>query len=398
MMNIDHLPIGKVKLNPDNPRQISNKDFQSLIKSLQDCPEMFEARPLLCSDRTGKLIVMGGNMRLRAAQKLGYTEVPVIILPGLTEAQEKEITIKDNGAWGEWDWDALANEWGDVPLADWGVDIPADWAADQVEPADAEPQIDKAAELNNKWKVKTGDLFCIGEHRLLCGDSTKREDVERVMGGERALVFSDAPYGVEIVSTHKAKGSIGFGGKLGFVGAGGIVAVNAYSPIVGDDTTKTAEKFYKLCLELGMKDFILWGGNYFTAFLSPSPCWLVWDKREGIPSNNFADCEIAWTSFSKPSRIYSHLWSGLLRKGNRKDEGERRMHPTQKPVGLHEKIMADFPADVYYDGFLGSGTTMVACQNLSRKCRGIEISPNYCAVILQRMSDAFPDIKIERVK
>lgn len=123
-MKIEHLPIGKVKLNPDNPRQISKKQFESLVKSLKDCPDMFEARPLLCSNRTGKLIVLGGNMRLRAAQKLGYKEVPVIILPGLTEAQEREITIKDNGAWGAWSWEDLANSWSDLPLKDWGVDIP----------------------------------------------------------------------------------------------------------------------------------------------------------------------------------------------------------------------------------------------------------------------------------
>ena len=135
-MKIDHLPIGSIKLNPANPRQIGTKEFMSLVKSLKDCPEMFEARPLLVSDRTGENVVLGGNMRLRAAQKLGYAEVPVIILSGLTEAQEREIAIKDNGAWGEWDWDALANEWGDVPLADWGVDISRDWTD---EPGEKEP-------------------------------------------------------------------------------------------------------------------------------------------------------------------------------------------------------------------------------------------------------------------
>ena len=219
-----------------------------------------------------------------------------------------------------------------------------------------------------------------------------------MQGEEKAIVFADAPYGVEIVRTDKAEGSIGFGGRLGFVGSDGIVAVNAYAPIVGDDTTDTAEAFYKLCIEFGMKDFILWGGNYFTAFLPPSPCWLVWDKREETPSNNFADCEIAWTSFNSPSRIYRHLWSGLLRKGNRKDESMRRLHPTQKPVGLTENIMRDFPAAVYFDGFLGSGTTLIACENLKRKGRGIEISPMYVAVCLQRMQDAFPDLPIERIK
>jgi site-specific DNA-methyltransferase (adenine-specific) len=217
------------------------------------------------------------------------------------------------------------------------------------------------------------------------------------MGGEKALVYSDPPYGVSIVCTDKAKGSIGFGGALGFVGADGIVAVNAYAPIIGDDTTDTAEKFYKLCLEIGMKDFILWGGNYFTAFLPPSPCWLIWDKREEIPSNNFADCEIAWASFTKPSRIYRQLWSGLLRKGDRQFEGLRREHPTQKPVELQTKIMTDFPSDIYFDGFLGSGSFMVAAQNVGKKMYGIEKSIDYCAVILERMNTAFPDLQIERL-
>lgn len=135
-MKIDHLPTSTLRLNPANPRQISEKQFRSLVKSLKDCPQLFEARPLLVSDRTGERIVLGGNMRLRAAQKLGLTEVPAIILPGLTEAQEREIAIKDNGAWGEWDWDALANEWGDVPLAEWGVPMPSCWRDEPAAEAD----------------------------------------------------------------------------------------------------------------------------------------------------------------------------------------------------------------------------------------------------------------------
>jgi ParB-like chromosome segregation protein Spo0J len=126
-MTIHRLPIASLRLNPDNPRQISDKQFRSLVKSLKDCPELFDARPLLVSDRTGERVVLGGNMRLRAAQQLRYTEVPAVILSGLTEAQEREIVIKDNGSWGEWDWDRLANEWGDAPLAAWGVPMPGCW-------------------------------------------------------------------------------------------------------------------------------------------------------------------------------------------------------------------------------------------------------------------------------
>jgi ParB-like chromosome segregation protein Spo0J len=122
---IVYIPASKLKLNPNNPRQIGKKEFERLVKSLQDAPEMFNARPLLVSQRTGANIVIGGNMRFRAAQKLGYKEMPCIVLDGITEEKEREIAIKDNGAFGEWDWDALANEWGDLPLAEWGIDIPS---------------------------------------------------------------------------------------------------------------------------------------------------------------------------------------------------------------------------------------------------------------------------------
>lgn len=117
------IEIGKLHFNKDNPRQIKTREFNSLVKSLEDAPEMFEARPLLVSDRTGELIVIGGNMRLRAAQKLKYKKVPAIIISGLTEEKEKEIAIKDNGAWGEWDWETLANSWDHLPLNEWGVNI-----------------------------------------------------------------------------------------------------------------------------------------------------------------------------------------------------------------------------------------------------------------------------------
>ncbi len=162
---IEYLPIGKVKLNEGNPRFIKDDAFKRLVKSLDDCPDLFRARPLICSDRTGELIVLGGNMRLRAAKELKYKEVPVIIMPGLTEEQEQEITIKDNGGFGEWDFEILANEWSHLPLVEWGVDIP-EGLIDQPEPTgdprDAEPQIDRAEELNKVWKVKSGDLFGLG--------------------------------------------------------------------------------------------------------------------------------------------------------------------------------------------------------------------------------------------
>jgi len=124
MEKIDRVPIDRVSVNPGNPRLIKDEAYRRLVKSLQDCPRLLEARPLLCSNRTGGLVCLGGNMRLRAAQELGYREVPVVVMDGLTEEQEREIAIKDNGQFGEWDSDVLANEWSDLPLVEWGVNMP----------------------------------------------------------------------------------------------------------------------------------------------------------------------------------------------------------------------------------------------------------------------------------
>lgn len=208
------------------------------------------------------------------------------------------------------------------------------------------------------------------EHKLLIGDSTKVADVERVMGGEKADYYADPPYGVSVV-------------KNGKVGADfGVAKKGQYADVVGDDTTETAEASYNVAVELKFDRFVIWGGNYFLSFLPPSDGWLIWDKRAGTEiRNTFADAEMAWCSFHTPVRIYRQLWNGMIREG----EKDKRVHPTQKPVKTIAAIMSDHLGDVF-DPFLGSGTTMAAADQLGRKCYGIEISPKYCAVILERMT------------
>lgn len=393
-------PLDQIQFNPRNWR-VHPLNQQNALKGVLD--EVGWVQEVIVNQRTGNLI--DGHLRCQLAAREGATTIPVKFVD-LSEDEEALVlsTLDPIAAMATTDKQKLDELFASIDTENADVLKMLDDIAEKErleyakkDPVDAETHIDRAAELNEKWQVVTGDLWQIGEHRLLCGDSTKREDVERVMAGEKALVYSDPPYGVSIVSTDKAQRATESDGTFGFVGAGGIVAVNAYAPIIGDDTTETAEKFYQVCIDIGLTDFILWGGNYFTEFLPPSPCWLIWDKREEIPSNNFADCEIAWASFQRPSRIYKQLWSGLLRKGDRRFEGERRMHPTQKPVELQTKIMADFPANIYFDGFLGSGSFMVAAQNVGKKMYGIEKSKDYCAVILERMSTAFPEMEIKRV-
>ena len=228
--------------------------------------------------------------------------------------------------------------------------------------------------------TQLGDVWLLGKHRVMCGDSTKKEDVERLMGQQKVgLLLTDPPYGISIVGkVDKAtgKGQIGSGGKQ-------------YSPIVGDETTETAKKIYHLSQEIGIKKVILWGGNYFTDFLPPSPAGLSGINEVNPSSNNFADCEIAWTSFTSPARMYRQVWNGYTREGKRNVEGLTRVHPTQKPVGLYAFCMNSYSdaEEIIVDLFLGSGPALIAAEQLGRICYGMEIDPIYCDVICNRWKE-----------
>jgi ParB-like chromosome segregation protein Spo0J len=133
MADITKRKLTSLKKLPDNPRNIRAEDMAVLVDSLARNPELFDARPIILSDRTGELVIIAGNMRFEAAKSLGLREVPTILLPGLTEAKEREIAIRDNINNGDWDWDILANQWDDLPLGDWGLEMPSFDAIDDLE-------------------------------------------------------------------------------------------------------------------------------------------------------------------------------------------------------------------------------------------------------------------------
>lgn len=393
-MNIQVVKISDIKNNPNNPRVIKDEKFEKLCNSIKEFPKMLELRPIVVND---DMVVLGGNMRLKALKHLGLKEAPIIKASELTEDQQRQFIIKDNAGFGEWDWDMLANEWDTAELEEWGIDVPA-FAETELEAEEDDFEVPDEVTTD----IVLGDLFEIGEHRLLCGDSTDSDAVAKLINGQKIdLVFTDPPYGVSVVST---SGKVG-GGKettFGAVGGGGgstkkgknkWVDSGQYAQIIGDDTTDTAREFYNTCASLDFKNYIIWGGNYFTDFLAPSKCWLVWDKEN---TGNFADVELAWTSFDKGAKLYKWLWNGLSRKGDRATELSKRVHPTQKPVGLHVDIFNDFKAETVYDGFGGSGTTMVACHKLNKKCFMLEMSPDYCQVIINRMKALDPTLVIKR--
>ena len=258
--------------------------------------------------------------------------------------------------------------------------------------ADAEPQIDRAKELNRKWKVKTGDLWRIGEHRLLCGDSTRHEDVERVMGGEKAeACVTDPPYGMDLDTD--------WTDVIGIIGRKNKTTGNKYAPIIGDDKPFDPAPIFELW---DAKEMFLFGADYYAEKIPNrlAGSWLVWDKRKDSQADAIgAEFELCWSKVKHKRRMLRHDWFGFLSSSNASD-AHNRQHPNQKPVTLMSDILGQWTPEgcIISDPFVGSGTTLVACQNFNRRCRAIEISPAYCAVTLQRISDAFPGIEIERIE
>jgi DNA modification methylase len=374
MPQIQITAITELRLNQDNPRVIKDDKFKKLVKSIQEFPQMLEIRPIVVND---EMVVLGGNMRLKACIEAGLKEVPIIMASSLTPEQQKEFIIKDNVGFGEWEWDVLANEWDVEKLTDWGLDIP-DYEPKVLEAEEDDFEVPETVQTD----IVLGDLFRIGEHRLLCGDSTDSDQVANLMNGEKAdMVFTDPPYGIDIV------------GNNGKVGGDNKAKNGVYSKVIADDTTDTAKEFYQTCISLGFENFIIWGGNYFTDFLPFSSSWIIWDKRGDMNSNNFADGEMAWCSFETRVRIYKQIWNGMIREG----EKDKRVHPTQKPIKVLSDIINDqIKGNLIFDGFLGSGSTMVAAHQLKRKCYGMELDPKYCQVIIDRMRKLDPSLIIKK--
>jgi len=367
-------------LNPAeyNPRQINNKQYEDLKASMEKfgCVD-----PIIININPERLnVVVGGHQRLRILRELGAEKVPTVSV-NLSEEDERELNVRLNKSGGEWDMDILANEFDVVDLKEWGFkDIELGFNIDKIVEGNTED--DYIPEVKES-RVKLGEVWQLGKHRLMCGDSTKESDVNKLMNGEKAdMVFTDPPYGISIVDKNTNK-----------VGASNLAKNQEYSEVIGDDTTETAKNFYNTCVSLGMENFIIWGGNYFIDFLPFSSSWIVWDKRGEMNSNNFADGEMAWCSFHTRVRIYKQIWNGMIREG----ESGKRVHPTQKPLRTLSEIIKDhIKGDVIYDGFLGSGSTLIACEKTNRICYGMELDTKYCDVIIERW-EQFTGQKAKRI-
>ena len=364
-LKIEYLPIKALKPYEKNTRKHQKKDVDNIAKSIEKYG-MCDAIGIWGEQN----VIVEGHGRMLACKQLGMTEVPVVRLDHLTDEQRSEYAIAHNATadLSEWDLDILPDELAELDLGDFDVDFGIEDEEEETEIVEDEaPEVDEDAEPI----AKLGDIWQLGRHRLMCGDSTDKATVELLMDGKKAdMVFTDPPYGISVV------------GDNGKVGADNLAKNGVYMPVKGDETTETTERFFEVCKDLGFNKFILWGGNYFVGFLPYSDGWIIWDKRGDMASNNFADGEMAWCSFHTPVRIYKQVWSGMIREGER----EKRVHPTQKPVKLLGEILKDFTDDdvIILDCFGGSGSTLIACEQIDRTCYMIEYEAHYVDVIIKR--------------
>jgi hypothetical protein len=351
-MAIQSFKISDVKSNPNNPRLIKDDKFAKLVQSLKDFPEMANVRPIVVNQ---DFVVLGGNQRLRAMKEAGWKQVPVQVVDW-SEEQQKEFIIKDNVGFGEWEWDILANEWDAEELDKWGLDVPL--FVEEPEAEEDDYEIPETIETD----IVLGDLFEIGEHRLLCGDSTDIEKVEMVLNGVKADLLTDPPYGINInMNMGRLKGQP--------------------KKFEEKDWDKGIPEFFGI-LPLFNKQ-IIWGGNYFADRLTPTKDWLCWYKKtKGL---DFAEFELAWTNCGMNGRLLEHHWSG-----------EKKLHPTMKPVPVISWCIEYLDSEVIFDLFLGSGSTMVAAHQLKRKCYGMELDPKYCQVVVDRMLKLDPSLEVKR--
>ena len=398
-MKVLKVKISDIKTNPKNPRLIKDDKFRKLVKSIQEFPQMLELRPIVVDENN---IVLGGNMRLKACLEVGLKEVYIVKAEDLTEQQKDEFIVKDNVGFGEWDWDMLANEWDTEKIQDWGLDLPLDLSVIELE---AEEDEFNVPEGGIETDIVLGDLFEIGEHRLLCGDSTDSDSVAKLMNGVKAdMVFTDPPY------------NIGFKGSMSNKMINGKKApadsANQRHDEIKNDAM-TEKEFYNFISDI-LKEikinclgafYICFGSQTLNQLLQPLldlgieyKSIIIWMKNQAIFSGKDFKSRYEPIVYGR----FNDFFNGA--RFNEEDIWEfartqkNDLHPTMKPIPLIENALnySSKEGMNVLDLFLGSGSTMVASHQLKRKCYGMELDPKYCQVIIDRMKKLDPSLEIKR--
>jgi site-specific DNA-methyltransferase (adenine-specific) len=371
-------------------------------------------------------VVLGGNMRLRALQELGFNDIDeawVKRSSDLTEEEKKRFIIADNVAFGEWDWDTLANDWDGEDLESWGLDIPQFDTVESEELEAIEDDYDMP-EGGIETDIVIGDFFQIGEHRLLCGDSTQTDTYKKLMNGELAdMVITDPPYNVNYVGKTKDSlkiindsmsndefyiflydfyTALGSYTKLG--GAWYVWHADSEGHVFRQ-AFKDSGLLLKQCL-IWVKNALVMGRQDY--HWKHEPCLYGWKEGAAHYFTNdrtkttVIEDDINLNKLTKEemkkmlNEILSDKTKSTILHINKPHRNAE--HPTMKPILLFAPLIENSSkvGEVIVDGFLGSGTTMVASHQLKRKCYGLELDPKYCQVIIDRMRKLDSTLIIKR--
>jgi len=312
--------------------------------------------------------IIAGHGKLQAARLLNINSVPTITLDGLSDTQKRAYIIADNKLALNAGWDnellmleldALKDEGYDLDLTGFSTDEISDLMPEQLN-----------AGLTDEDAVPDVPVNPV-----------------TVLGDAVDMVYTDPPYGISIVSNGSVGGSKPFGSVDGSnivkVNQSNIVKVNQYAPIAGDDSIDVAIEAIQVIQTLNAQVEIIWGGNYYASHLDNSSCWIVWDKKN---TGNFADAELAWTNQKTAVRVFQHMWNGMIKAS---EHGQKRVHPTQKPIALAEWCYDNYGKDceTVLDLFAGSGSSLIACETKRKHGYMMELSPAYCDVIIKRWQD-----------
>lgn len=406
---------GQIEGLPKNPRFIRDERFEALKKSIEDAPEMLALRELLVYPHEGKYVVIGGNMRLRACTDIGYKEVPCKVLdPGTPVEKLREYVIKDNEAFGQTDWDILKSDWDADELTEWGMELGGELGATEPdEPKEVvEDNFDEEQEV--EARCQRGDIWLLGNHRLMCGDSTSESDVDRLMDGAEAdLVFTDPPYGVSYVGINNPNGK-------------------EWKMIENDDLRGDSLYQFLEHAFMNIARTLKRGGAFYIWFASSNHIQfetaivnaglkvkqeLIWDKGMVLGHSDYhwayepclygchKDANSTWygdrsqktflamnrTDIRNMTKEAMEKMLLAMHEGRSvwrisRDNVMEYVHPTQKPITLAGRGITNSsaPYAVVLDLFGGSGSTMMACEQLDRRCYTMEFDPHYCDVIIAR--------------
>ena len=382
-MKIIDTPLEQLKPYENNPRHNENA-IDAVANSIKE----FGFKVPLVIDKDG--VIVAGHTRYEAAKKLGITTLPCIVADDLTPEQVKAFRLADNktSELAEWDMDKLDIELGEIPDIDmsaFGFDIEIDDMDEATEVKE-----DEAPEVKDvEPKAKLGDIYQLGNHRLMCGDSTKQEDVDELMNGVKAdMVFTDPPYGMNLDTDYSGMiNNLDFAKEKNFTGG------KKYKQGIVDDFKP---QMIDAILNINAKETFIWGTNYF-AELIPNRndgSWVVWDKRSNNNDDIDADyssdkmygsCfELCWSKNKHKQDIARIKWAGVF--GTEQEFDHKRYHPTQKPIKLVTWFLNRYSKENenICDLFGGSGSTLIACEQLNRKCYMMELDPHYVDVIIER--------------